>query len=360
MPDRARPWVWLAVLAAATAALVALRPWLDESHAMLVYLLVVLGASSHGGRSAGLPVAVLAFFALNFFLLPPYHTLRVADPRDWLVLAVFLTTGGVAAQLLDHARRQATEARRGADEVRRLSAEAGRADALREAARMKDALLAAVSHDLRTPLTTIKAVAHEIWASGDERAAVVEEEADRLGRLVANLLDFSRVEGGGVRVDAEVNTADDLVGAALRGASAALGGRVIRTSPAGGELLAGRFDLVHSVRILVNLLENAAKYSPQNEPIELSVARAGDELVFAVGDRGPGVAEEEREHIFAPFVRLGQVPDEGGSGLGLAIARGLAQAQGGELHYRPRAGGGSVFELRLPALDLPPAPVSGD
>jgi two-component system sensor histidine kinase KdpD len=359
MPDRARSWVWLAVLAATTAALVALRPWLDESHATLVYLLVVLGASASGGRSIGRPVAVLAFFALNFFLLPPYHTLWVADPRDWLVLAVFLTTAAVAAQLLDHAQRQAAEARRRAEEVRGLSAEAGRAAALREAARMKDALLAAVSHDLRTPLTTIKAVAHEIWAGGDERAAVVEEEADRLGRLVANLLDFSRVEGGAVRVDAEVNAADDLIGAALRGASAALGDRVIRAPPPGGELLAGRFDLVHSVRILVNLLENAAKYSPQAQPIELSVARDGDELVLAVSDRGPGIAEEQRERVFAPFVRLGEVPDEGGSGLGLAIARGLARAQGGEVRYRSRAGGGSVFELRLPAFDLPRAPVSG-
>ncbi len=113
---------WPLLLALATAGLVALRGHLDKAHAALVYLLVVLGASARRGRRTGLLIAVLAFLAFNFFLLPPYYTFVIADPLDWLVLAVFLATGAVAAQLLDRAQRQASLAQRRAEEVERLSA----------------------------------------------------------------------------------------------------------------------------------------------------------------------------------------------------------------------------------------------
>jgi two-component system sensor histidine kinase KdpD len=106
----------------------------------------------------------------------------------------------------------------------------------------------------------------------------------------------------------------------------------------------------------VNLIENADKYSPNGEPIELGVERQGSELRFSVGDRGPGVLPAERERIFEPFYRApGAAPDVGGAGLGLAIARRLAAEQGGDVQYEPRAGGGSRFTLVLPAADGPPS-----
>jgi two-component system sensor histidine kinase KdpD len=237
----------------------------------------------------------------------------------------------------------------------RLVARAEHADALREADRLKDALLAAVSHDLRTPLTTIKALAHDMRMEGDERAAVVEDEADRLNRFVSDLLDLSRLTGGSVRVRPEIEAAEDLLGAALQRAEGILHGRELRASlPEGGEMLLGRFDLAHALRILVNLVENACKYSPAGAPVELSVRRDGAFLAFSVADRGPGVAEPERERIFEPFYQAGDIPDVGGSGLGLAISRRLADAQGGAIRYEPRVGGGSVFTLLLPAADLAP------
>jgi two-component system sensor histidine kinase KdpD len=239
----------------------------------------------------------------------------------------------------------------------RLVAEAEHAETLREADRLKDALLASVSHDLRTPLTTIKALAHDLAAGGDERAAIIEQQSDRLNHMVADLLDLSRLNAGGVPIHSEINAAEDLVGAAIQQVGGALGGRELRTALAWGEPMpVGRFDFVHSLRILVNLVENAIKYSPAGTPIDVAMRGETDWIVIAVADRGAGVPAAERERIFEPFYRpAGALPDgarPGGAGLGLAIARRLAAAQGGTLDYDDRPGGGSVFTLRLPAARL--------
>jgi two-component system sensor histidine kinase KdpD len=239
----------------------------------------------------------------------------------------------------------------------RLVAEAEHAEALRQADRLKDALLASVSHDLRTPLTTIKALAHDIAAAGDERATVIEHQADRLNRMVADLLELSRLNAGALPVRREINAAEDLVGAAIQQVSGMLGGREVRASIELGEpVLVGHFDFVHSLRILVNLIENALKYSPRETPIDIAVRREDGMLCIAVADRGPGIAPAERERIFEPFYRLGGASPDGGegAGLGLAIARRLAEAQGGTVTYEDRPGGGSCFSLRLPAATIEP------
>jgi two-component system sensor histidine kinase KdpD len=236
----------------------------------------------------------------------------------------------------------------------RLEAEASQTDALREADRFKTALLASVSHDLRTPLTTIKALAHDI-GHADDRARVIEEEADRLNRMVADLLDMSRLQSGSVRSAIELNAVDDLIGAVAQGVSGFLRERQLQIDlQDGGTMLVGRFDLSASMRILVNLIENAAKYSTPPAPIELRASREAGWIIVTVADRGPGVPAEMHHQLFEPFVRAANVPsDVGGAGLGLAIARGLAEAQGGTLTYAARAGGGSIFTLRFPAADLP-------
>jgi len=222
---------------------------------------------------------------------------------------------------------------------------------LREADRLKDALIASVSHDLRTPLTTIKALAHDLRESGDHRAVTIEEEADRLNRLVADLLDLSRLQAGGVHLHVELNAVDDLVGTLVQRVSGALGRRELQVMlDENGTLLLGRFDLAQSLRVLVNLVENAYKYAPAGTPIEVRAWRDGSFVALAVSDRGPGIPPDEQARIFEPFYRPpGRTPDVGGAGLGLAIARRLAEAQGGTLTYADRAGGGSVFTLRLPA-----------
>jgi two-component system sensor histidine kinase KdpD len=233
----------------------------------------------------------------------------------------------------------------------RLVATAERAEAERRVEGLRSALLTAVSHDLRTPLTTIKGIANELLRGGDSsRAAIIESEADRLNALVNDLLDLSRIHAGAVRPSLAVNTIDDLLGAALQGAAGSLGNREVLIDAPDGELLAGLFDFTQTLRVVVNLLDNAAKYSPRGSAIDIRVRHQGQRLTIAIMDRGSGIPLAERDRIFEPFYRPpGVPPDIRGHGLGLSIARGLAEAEGAFVHFAPRPGGGSVFTLDLPA-----------
>lgn len=243
----------------------------------------------------------------------------------------------------------------GVERVRLAGAEE-EAESLRRADSLKDALLAAVSHDLRTPLTAIKGIANEVWTGGDPlRAQAIEEEADRMNEMVSDLLDLSQLNAGVLRLAVEVNVVDDVVGAALeRVESAHGGGRIDVHVTNDGEILAGRFDFTHTMRALTNLLENALKYSPAEALIRLDVTRVGDRLRFAVDDRGAGVPFGDEERIFEPFYRASTIADGvRGTGLGLTIARQLIEAQHGALSYERPIGGGSRFVIDLPSADIP-------
>jgi two-component system sensor histidine kinase KdpD len=344
-------WVaWGVATVIVTLVLLHFRDVLDKAHFALIYLLLVLGGSVAGGQRVGLALAAAAFLLFDWLFVPPYETLRVSNPLDWLVLVTFLVVSVVAARMLHRLQVEADVARARAAEIDRLAP----LESLRETHRLQNALLASVSHDLRTPLTTIKAVAHDL-VGVDDRAMVIEEEADRLNRMVSDLLDLSRVQSGITIAAVALTPIDDLVGAALQRVAGPLGERTVRVHlEEGGTLLVGRFDLTASLRILVNLLENANKYSPPGTPIGLAAVRRGEWIDLTVSDEGQGVPVAERERIFEPFYRPpGAPPDRGSAGLGLAIARGLAEAQGGTLRYAPRAGGGSEFTLSLPAAELP-------
>lgn len=239
-----------------------------------------------------------------------------------------------------------------------LVAQIEQTEALRESVRVREALLASVSHDLRTPLSTIKVLAQDSANRRDpdssaSNARVIEEQADRLTGIVSNLLDLTRLRSSAFVVHADVNAAEDLIGAVARQVTGALGGHALeRRIDETGPVLLGKFDFVQSQRILVNLIENAARFSPELAPIVFSAWREDDSLVFSVGDSGPGVPPVERERIFEPFYRIRSASaDVGGVGLGLYIARALAEAQGGTLTYEQRREGGSTFVLRLPADD---------
>ena len=329
-----KAWVlWLGVLALVTVALIPLRGMLNEADVALVYLVVVAAGGARRGRPLGLVLAGLAFLCFDVFFLPPYGTLAVERSVDWVVLIAFLATSVIVTQLFERARGDAEAAR---------------------ASRSREEMLASVSHDLRTPLTTIKALAHDLAADGDERAQTIEEEADRLTTLVSDLLQMSRLSSGAVTLTLEANEAEDLLGAALQQVAGMANGRQINVKLDDGEpLLFGRFDFTQTLRALVNLFENALKYSPEGSAIDVSVKRESTWLTFAVADRGNGVAIAERDRIFDPFYRPpGVPPDVKGAGLGLSIARALADAQGGSLRYEERDGGGSVFVLRVPAIDV--------
>ncbi|HEX8944721.1 MAG TPA: ATP-binding protein, partial [Gemmatimonadaceae bacterium] len=239
-----------------------------------------------------------------------------------------------------------------------LVAQLEHAEALRESVRVREALLASVSHDLRTPLSTIKVLAQDLvsrqdLATATRNAAVIEEQADRLSGLVTNLLDLTRLRSSAFPVHPDINAAEDMIGAVARQVSGVLGDHPLeRRIDRGGPVLLGRFDFVQSQRILVNLVENAVRYSSAGAPITLGVQREDGSLVFTVSNSGPGVAPTERERIFEPFYRSpAAAADVGGVGLGLYIGRALAEAQGGTLTLCRSSTDRTTFELRLPAVD---------
>lgn len=244
-----------------------------------------------------------------------------------------------------------------------LREEASRAKLAAEAERTRSALLSTVSHDLRTPLASITGSASVLL--GDETSVdattrrelleTIRDEGDRLGRLVANLLDVTRLESGSVALRREWCPVDEVVDSALGRLEARLAGRdVARELP--DEILLAWIDPILVEQALVNLLDNAIKYSPRHSPIEVSARRDEGAVVFAVRDRGPGVPAGQEELVFESFYRGASSGRVEGSGLGLAVVRAVARAHEGTARALPRDGGGATFELRLPSPEPPAIP----
>jgi two-component system, OmpR family, sensor histidine kinase KdpD len=239
----------------------------------------------------------------------------------------------------------------------RLAREALDAEALRRSDTIKTAVLRAVSHDLRTPLmgilTSASALAREDLVLDDaDRADLLEtilDEARRLDRLVGNLLDLSRLQAGAAHPEPQISAVDDLVVEVLD----ELGDEGVRVDVTLPEVsTAVRVDSSQIQRVLVNLIENALKYSPPSEPVHLQVTATSTEVLIRVVDRGPGLAGDELERIFAPFQRGSNASAARGAGLGLAIAQGFAEANGGRIWGESHAGQGATFVLALPVAHV--------
>ncbi|MCU1233885.1 MAG: kdpD [Candidatus Solibacter sp.] len=218
---------------------------------------------------------------------------------------------------------------------------------------MRSSLLSAVSHDLRTPLASITGAASTLRSQGEkllpetrqELLESIAEEAERLGRLVSNLLDMTRLESG-VELRRDLYPLEEIVGAALQRMERQLAHRpVITRLPEHLPLIS--VDDVLFGQLLVNLLENATKYSPEGTPIEIEASSDGDAVTMDVLDRGPGFAALDEQRIFEKFYR-GRSDGARGAGLGLAICRAIVQAHRGTIEAFNRTGGGAVFRVRLP------------
>ncbi|MEU3085310.1 ATP-binding protein [Streptomyces massasporeus] len=264
---------------------------------------------------------------------------RVLPAEDRRVLAAFAAQ---AAVVLDR---------------RRLQEEADRARTLAEGNRIRTALLAAVSHDLRTPLAGIKAAvtslrSEDVEWSEEDRAELlegIEEGADRLDHLVGNLLDMSRLQTGTVTPLIREIDLDEVVPMALGGVPE---GSAVLDVPETLPMVAVDPGLLE--RAVANLVENAVKYSPPGAPVLVAASALADRVEVRVVDRGPGVPDEAKERIFEPFQRHGDAPRGAGVGLGLAVARGFAEAMGGTLNAEDTPGGGLTMVLTLRAAGTRP------
>jgi two-component system sensor histidine kinase KdpD len=249
----------------------------------------------------------------------------------------------------------------GALERIRLSDQVRHTQVQVEAEKMRSALLSSVSHDLRTPLTGIMGAAATLSESGDtllppvrkELLQTISDEAERINRLVGNLLDMTRLESGQVVPSREWLPVEELIGSAMRRCDKQLADHAVKVNVA-DNLPMLHADSVLMVQVLANLLDNAAKYSPDGSEIYIAARADAKAITVSVADRGPGVPHDQREHIFEKFVRGRHVASKPGVGLGLAICRAILAAHGGRIWLDDRSGGGAVFSFSLPREEEPP------
>jgi two-component system sensor histidine kinase KdpD len=247
-----------------------------------------------------------------------------------------------------------------------LADEAQQAQVRIETERLRNSLLSSVSHDLRTPLATITGAASTILENGSrldaqtrqELLESVREEADRLNRLVQNLLEMTRLESGALQLRKDWHPLEEVIGAALGRLGKQLADRRVHTNvPPGLPLVP--IDDVLVEQVLVNLLDNAIKYTPSKSPIRIMATATDEAVTVEVADHGPGLPRGEEDRVFEKFHRA-QPDSSRGVGLGLAICQGIVNAHGGRIWAQNLPEGGVAFLFTLPLAGTPPAPVPAD
>jgi two-component system sensor histidine kinase KdpD len=333
----------------------------------VVYLPGILLISIVWGLRLGLIASLASAIAFNFFQLPPLHRFTIADEENWVALLTFVIVAAISSTVAGLAREQALEAERRREEADtalkelaalsrerdRMQAEMVEAEALRRSDELKTALLRSISHDLRTPLTSMIASGAALGSAtptAEERAelsAAIVAEGERLSRLVENLLDMSRLEAGKAEPHREpIDLAEVLDGA--REATAhpeAVRLAVDRDLP----LVAA--DAAQLERAFANLLENAVRHGG-GKAVLVKSRLVGDKITVRVVDQGPGIPESEWRRIFEPFQHGEAAGVQDGAGLGLAIARGFVEANGGEIAVESLPGQGSSFVVSMPHGEL--------
>jgi two-component system sensor histidine kinase KdpD len=242
-----------------------------------------------------------------------------------------------------------------------LAEEARNAQILAATEKLQTALLNSISHDLRTPLVSIIGVLSSLQEEGmglDDTARVnliqvATEEAERLNHLIANLLDVSRIEAGAMRISRQPSDVQDIVGVALERLGSPSGKRPIKVNiPAEPPFVSVDFGLM--VQALVNVLDNALKYSPPDSPIDISGRQVDRQVEIQVADRGIGIPPEDLQRVFDKFYRVHRPDNVTGTGLGLSISKGIVEAHGGRIVAENRPGGGTIIRLTLPVSETIP------
>ncbi|MHB8464068.1 MAG: sensor histidine kinase [Acidimicrobiales bacterium] len=354
----------LAVLALA-ALIIPVRDEVSRATPTVALVLPVVVAGIAGGRAASLLTAIIAATALNLAFIPPLWTLKVNSVDDGVALAVFAAVALVVGTLVAWERDRRRAAERRSEEIEalhrqyevvvaereRLMEESHQLALLRGIDEQRQALLRSVSHDLRTPLASIRAVTSDMRSgvayddtTRDDLLELVGDEVERLDRLVANLLSLSRIEAGALQPDRQAVALDELASDCVRRLTRSV--RTVRlTSSVSADIPLVDADYSQLDQVLSNLLENAARHSPERGEVAVRARSLGDEVEVSVTDQGPGVDMSKREELFQAF-RTG--PGSQSSGIGLAICRAIVEAHGGHLDARNGTDGGAVFTFTMP------------
>ena len=365
-------------IAAATGLLKLFGGHVNPTTAALGFLLVVLFVATAWGSRPAVFASLLGVAAFNFFFLPPFGTFAIRNPDNWVAFFAFLVTAFTAGQLSARAKRRAEEAELAKQEIERLYYQlqdtferSSQAKALKQSERLKSALLDAVTHDLRTPLTSIKAsvttLLSELYAverneSGallgnegrKELLQIIDEEADRLDRFIEGLTKLARIDAGEMYLRRQSCSIDEIITAALKRAEPRTREHQIEVWIE-EELPPVKVDEPAIAEVIYTLVDNAAKYSPSQTPIRISATPTDDgTILVSVEDQGPGIREDMRERVFEKFFRAMRDGDIGdrksaGTGMGLAIAHGIVAAHGGRLWIEDATGHrGAKFVVALP------------
>jgi len=302
-------------------------PGVSTTTVALLLLLIVLATATFARLRVAVVTSVVSMLAFNFFFIQPVGSFFVADPQNWVVLAVFLAVAVVASKLSASAQERAR-------------------------ARLAETLLASMSHDMRTPLTAIRLAVENLRGRLSEeerdtqsRAAVMELE--RLSLLVENVLEMAQIDAGAMKVERQWVSAAEVIDVAVAHVRRTLEGHHLRIETAGDQEV--HVDPRLTARALSHMLENAARYSPAGGPIVAAGRVEHGGLRLSVTDQGPGLDPADIERVFERFYRGSAVtPATHGTGMGLAIARGLIQAAGGSAWAENVAGGGARFSLAVP------------
>jgi two-component system sensor histidine kinase KdpD len=333
-------------------------PRLANSNVLMLYLLGVLWVATRHTRPAAILASLLGVAAFDFCFVTPYFRFNVADEQYLVTFAVMLVTALTISTLTHRVRVQSAAAREAWERVEREF--------------LRNTLLSGVSHELRTPLAAITGAASTLIeareqlapASREEMLQTIYDEAERMERLISNLLEMTRLESGELIVTPDWVPLQELVGSALHRLDRALSGREVRIDVS-AELPMVFVDGVGIEQVLVNLVDNAVQYTPAGSPIEIVAGRDGDGRVrVEVRDHGPGLPKGAETRVFEKFFRShGSDPPPGrgrGIGLGLAICRAIVEAHGGTISAANRAAGadgqpaGAVFRFTLPQRMTPP------
>jgi K+-sensing histidine kinase KdpD len=317
---------------------------LANVNALMLYLLSVLWVATHHSRGAAVLASALGVATFDFVFVEPYYTFAVADEQYIVTFAVMLLTALVIGTLTHRMRQQSELARQAWERV--------------ETEFLRNTLLSGVSHDLRTPLAAITGAAGALTQSGDgldpatrgEMLHMIASEADRMERLITNLLDMTRLESGGLVLKKEWQHLQEVVGSALHHLNGRLREREIKIDlPPDLPLI--QFDAVAIEQVLANLIDNAVEYTPANTAIEISARRGEESVTVEIADHGPGLPQGTETRVFDKFFRADE--NRRGIGLGLAIARGIVEAHGGSITAANRRGGGATFRFTLPLVGQP-------
>jgi two-component system sensor histidine kinase KdpD len=340
MKWRGYAWALAAAVGSTLVALV-LDAYFHVVNVALVYLLAVVLVALRYRRGPVIAVSVLNVAAFNFFFIPPRGTFHVDDPQYLLTFAMMLGVGLIVSGLTDRVRARAKA-------QAALAIEA-------ETERVRSALLASISHDLRTPLAVITGASSTLAERGErlsaeERAALAQsiyQQARDVSELVTKVLQMTRLESGAIRLERDWGSLNEIAGTVLRRLRERLADHLMMVDLP-EDLPLVRVDATLIEQVLTNLLENAARHTPPRTLIRLRVQNQQTHLVVSVEDFGPGLPEGDLEHIFKKFHR--------GAGLGLAICRAIVELHKGRIWAERLPGVGTAFRFTLPLEAPPPMP----